>query len=98
MKKVYLTFDGRACGCMDSDPWDTGAIVLETSDSLEEAKEACGDYGDMACFSYEEEIVNEEHHLKNASRKWVFDWYIKGGLNDGQSPFPNKFARAKDKI
>lgn len=73
MKRLYLIFDGRACGCMDSDPWETGAVVLDTADSLKEAKKLCGDYGDMACFSYEEEIVNGEHHLKNNSREWEFD-------------------------
>lgn len=46
--RQYILYDGRACGGQGTD----NASVLEACDSDEEAQEAKGDYGQMACYSY----------------------------------------------
>ncbi len=59
MKKMYILYDGRACAG-DSDE----ASVLVACDSNEEAKSYKGEYGQMACFSYDisgKDLINEQH-------------------------------------
>ena len=63
-KRKYILYDDRACGGSTDD-----ASVLEMCDTNEEACEAKGKHGNMACFSYDilktlngqpDRLINEE--------------------------------------
>lgn len=60
MKRKYILYDGRACGGGET----AGASVFVVCDSEKEAKSYKGDFGQMACYSYEErgnKLVDEKH-------------------------------------
>ena len=60
-KTHWILYDGRACGSAGTDR----ASVLVSCDSDEEARSYAGDYGTMACYTYEEASQVEI---------WQWDW------------------------
>jgi len=70
-EREYILFDARACGQPIGGAWLTRAIVLDTCDSLAEAKKLKGDFGQMACWSYIKGI--EDPHSDHGER-WEFDY------------------------
>jgi len=63
--KMWILYDGRACGNAGTDD----ASVLVACDSAKEADVYKGDYGSMACYSYD--IVDG----KLVNRQWEWDWH-----------------------
>ena len=59
--KHWILYDARACGGVGT----YVASVLVSCDSDEEARSYGGHYGEMACYSYDEETEVEQ---------WEWDW------------------------
>jgi len=57
----FILYDSRACG----DSGNGEASILVSCDDDKEARSYAGDYGDMACYRYDE---------KNQSDLWQWDW------------------------
>lgn len=84
MARIYLLFDGRACGdCGQNGPPDE-ALCLTTADSEAEARGCAGEFGDMACYSYREHRISRRK-TELVDCRWEWDWYVAGGFNDGES-------------
>ena len=91
--KMWVIYDARACGCMDGNIPDEASVFV-ACESHKEALDYCGEYGDCACFSYEEGPIDSKDGIRTLINcDWVFDWYVEHGLNDGLCKFPNKFKR-----
>ena len=64
-KRSYILYDSRACGVQGTED----ACVLVSCESDEEAQSHKGDFGSMACYSYEikgNELVDE---------RWEWDYW-----------------------
>ena len=59
--KHWILYDGRACG----DAGNDSAVVLVSCDSDKEARSYAGQYGEMACYVYDEETQED---------RWLWDW------------------------
>lgn len=68
MPRTYILYDSRACVAQGTGD----ASVFVACDSDEEARSYCGDYGVMACYSYD---VDANNNLIN--EKWEWDWHPK---------------------
>lgn len=87
----FILFDGRAANG-DTDE----ASVLVACETNEEALEARGEYGDMACYSYNLTQMPEGQHdqLDDERHEWNWypgdpttgDWPISGLRNDELRP------------
>lgn len=64
-ERRYLLYDGRACGQQDTD----FATVLVACESDKEARSYKGEYGDMACYSYE---ITENGDLVDEQWEWDY--------------------------
>lgn len=65
MARLWILYDSRACGDSGTDD----ASVLVSCQSNKEAKSYKGDFGSMACYSYEikgKNLVDEQ---------WEWDYY-----------------------
>jgi len=71
-KRIFILYDDRAAapGSNTDD-----ASVLEVCESNEEALEARGDYGGMACYSYDVKKMpdGQTDHLINEQFEW--NWF-----------------------
>lgn len=59
MTKIFLVYDGRACGGIGTD----NATVMVVCESLKEARNCQEDYGQCAIYEYEDRngtLVNEQ--------------------------------------
>lgn len=63
-KRAYILYDSRTCGAVGTDD----ATVLVFCDSNKEAKSYKGEYGIMACYSYE----MKDNTLQD--EKWEWDY------------------------
>jgi hypothetical protein len=64
-RRLYILYDGRAC----ADNGTEDASVLVACGSNGEAKSYCGEFGQMACYSYREDngtMVDE---------RWEWDYH-----------------------
>lgn len=66
--RVYILYDARACGGRGTN----GAAVLEMCFTMAAAREAEGDYGTMACYSY---AMNGK---PLEDEKWEWDYFENG--------------------
>jgi hypothetical protein len=69
MGKMYVLYSEKACGNRGTEH----AVVFVSCDSMKEAKSYKGQFGSMACYSYDKEdgkLVNE---------RWEWDYYPKLG-------------------
>ncbi len=73
-RKHWILYDGRASGGPGSD--SDAAVVLVSCDSDKEARSYAGDYGDMACYTYDEQTQEE---------LWLWDWKEPHGFSDGRN-------------
>ena len=59
MKKVFIVYDGRACGGKDP----SECTVMTVCNTLAEAKNEAVEYGETAIFSYDDDngtLINEK--------------------------------------
>lgn len=85
MGRVYLLFDGRACGDCGQDGPPDESVCLVACESDREARSYAGDFGDMACFSYAERRRGRRN-AELVDERWEWDWYAAGaGFNDGKA-------------
>jgi hypothetical protein len=64
MSKTYILFDGRACDGLGT----SDASVLVVCESNKEARSYRKDFGQCACYSYDDvngELLNEKHEWNN---------------------------------
>lgn len=78
MAKLFILYDARACGDGDTDE----ATIFVSCDSMKEAKGYKGDYGAMACFSYDI-IPKEGERGELVNETWEWDYYPQGGRSNG---------------
>ncbi len=64
----WILYDGRACDGKGSG----NASVLVFCDDDAEARTYAGDFGDMACYSYNEKTQEE---------RWEWNWLVDGGFS-----------------
>lgn len=66
MARSWILYDGRAMADQGTDD----AMVLVACDSEKEASDYKGDFGDMACYSYDLTSKNEL-----VRERWEWDYY-----------------------
>ena len=65
-KRKYLLWDARACGAVGTD----GADCLACCNSDKEARSWCGEFGAMACYSYQMSADGKEA----VDEHWEWDY------------------------
>ena len=79
MKKLWVIYDGRACG---GDIPEEACIFI-ACDSNEEARSCVENYGDCACYSYKLGPKDTEGRTTLIDPEWEWDWHIENGFNEG---------------
>ena len=71
MSRVYLLWDDRAMMGLGTEL----ATVFEVCETEEEACEAKGNYGGMACYSYERQVSQDGKPAQLTDERFEWDWF-----------------------